>query len=112
MTSHLSLVQRVTAEKLNITEEAMSHKLGELQRLLPNLLQKMAVMGPDLLAQLSADPSQLAEKLLQLKIIFPEADTSRMVSNQISLVLKADLQKVAAAAEELRSILPNVNVDK
>ena len=102
----------MTAEKLNITEEAMSQKLGELQRLLPNLLQKMAVMGPDLLAQFSADPSQLAGKLLQLKIIFPEADTSRMVSNQISLVLKADLQQVAAAAEELRSILPNVNVDK
>ncbi|DBB06310.1 TPA: hypothetical protein ACH3X1_011882 [Trebouxia sp. C0004] len=106
------LLTRVTAEKLNITEEAMSQKLRELQRLLPNLLQKMAGMGPDLLAQLSADPPQLAEKLLQLKIIFPEADTSRMVSNQISLVLKADLQKVAAAAEELRSILPNVNVDR
>ena len=102
----------MTAEKLNITEEAMSQKMGELQRLLPNLLQKMAGMGPDLLAQLSADPSKLAEKLMQLKIIFPEADTSRMVSNQISLVLQADLQNVAAAAEELRSILPNVNVDK
>ncbi len=83
--STLVFVQRVTAEKLNITEEAMSQKLGELQRLLPNLLQKMTVMGPDLLAQLSADPSQLAGKLLQLKIIFPEADTSRMVSNQISM---------------------------
>ena len=100
------------AEKLKITEEAVTGKLGELQRLLPNLTSRMLVMGPDMLARLAANPSQLAEKLLRLKIIFPEADTSRLVSNQMSLVLKDDLQKVAAAAEELKSILPNVNVDK
>ncbi len=87
-------------------------RLEALRCLLPNLLPKMAVMGPDLLAQLAADPSQLAQKLVQLKQIFPQADAARMVANQMSLVLKDDLHMVAAAAEELRSILPDVNVDK
>ena len=102
----------MAAEKLKVSEEAFSQKLEALQHLLPGLLTKVAVMGPDRLAQLAANPSQLAQKLVRLKQIFPQADTSRMVAHQMSLVLKDDLEKIAAAADELRSILPTVNVDK
>ena len=72
----------------------------------------MGLMGPDMLAQLVADPAQVAQKLVHLRQIFPQADTSRMVSNRMSLMLNDDLEKVAAAAEELRTVLPTVNVDK
>lgn len=105
-------VQRATAEKLTISEEEFAEKLEALRQLLPNLIPKMGLMGPDMLAQLVADPAQVAQRLVHLRQIFPQADTSRMVSHRMSLMLNDDLEKVAAAAEELRTVLPTVNVDK
>lgn len=69
-------------------------------------------MKPDIIVQLAANPDELAMKLVRLKQIFPKADTVQMVCSQLSLVLSADLDSIAASAEELREILPNVNVDR
>ena len=81
-----------------ISEEALAQRLTDLSQLLPNLISKMAVMGPDNIAKLAADPSSVALKLVQLKGIFPEADTSRMVTHRMGLILHDDLKDVAAAA--------------
>ena len=69
-------------------------------------------MKPDIIVQLAANPDELAMKLVRLKQIFPQADTVQMVCSQLSLVLSADLDSIAASAEQLREILPNVNVDR
>lgn len=106
------LLQRVAADKLNMSEEELSRNLQQVQQLLPNLGSKLKVMSPDIIVQLAANPDELAMKLVQLKQIFPEADTSRLVCSQLSLVLSANLNSVAASAAELRHILPNVNVDR
>lgn len=106
------LLQLVAAEKLNMTEEEFSGNLLKLQQLLPNLSSKIRVMKPDIIVQLAANPDELAMKLVRLKQIFPKADTTQMVCSQLSLVLSANLDLIAAAAEELRDTLPNVNVDR
>lgn len=135
----LSSMQRTTATKMAISEEALAQRLADLSQLLPNLVSKMAIMGPDNIAKLAADPSSLALRLVQLKGIFPEADTSRMVAHRMGLILHDNLDDIAAVAgntygpdlmatqlqtpklnglllvvhaEELRAILTNVNVDK
>lgn len=121
-----------------ISEETLAQRLADLRQLLPNLVSKMAIMGPDNLAKLAADPSSVALKLVQLTGIFPEADISRMVAHRMGLILQDNLADVAAAAgdtsgsgcglrrckhpnndislllhaDELRTILRNVNVDK
>lgn len=132
-------MQRTTATKMAISEEVLAQRLVDLSQLLPNLVSKMAIMGPDNIAKLAADPSSVALKLVQLKSIFPEADTSRMVAHKMGLILHDNLDDVAAAAgnsygpdvmaaqlqslkltglllllraDELRAILKNVNVDK
>ena len=73
-------------------------RLTDLSQLLPNLISKMAIMGPDNIAKLAADPSSVALKLVQLKGIFPEANTSRMVAHRMGLILQDNLEDVAAAA--------------
>lgn len=81
-----------------ICEETLAQRLADLSQLLPNLVSKIAVMGPDNIAKLAADPSRVALKLVQLKGIFPEADTSRMVAHRMGLILHDNLEDVAAAA--------------
>ena len=108
----MPVTQRVAADQLNMSEEELGSKLVNLQQLLPNLSQKMRVMSPEVIAKLAANPDDLAVKLVRLKQIFPQADTAKMVCSELSLVLAADLDLVAASAAELREMLPNVNVDK
>ena len=91
-------MQRVTAEKMAVSEDDLNQRLQELSQLLPNLASKMTRMGPDNLAKLVADPSQLALKLVQLRAIFPEANTARMVAHRMALILQDNLQGVAASA--------------
>ena len=94
---------------MDISEDALSQRLDELRQLLPNVVSKLAKMGPDNLAKLAADPSKLAMKLVQLKNIFPEANTSRMVAHKMSLILQDDLKDIAAAAGDL-SLWPDFEV--
>lgn len=94
----LSSMQRTTATKMAISEEVLAQRLADLSQLLPNLVSKMAIMGPDNIAKLAADPSSVALKLVQLKSIFPEADTSRMVAHKMGLILHDNLDDIAAAA--------------
>lgn len=108
----LCAMQRVAADQLKMSEEELDSNLASLQQLLPDLTKKMRVMKPELIAKLAASPDELAVKLIQLKQIFPLADTAKLVCSELSLVLSADLDSVAASARELRDMLPDVNVDK
>lgn len=86
---------------MGISEDVLAQRLAALSQLLPNLVSKMAIMGPDNLAKLAADPASVALKLVQLKGIFPNADTACMVANRMGLILQDDLADVAAAAGDM-----------
>ena len=47
---------------------------------------------------------------LTIRIIF--ADVSLMLNNRMTLLLDDDLGEVAVAADRLREILPDINVDR
>ena len=74
------------------------------------------------------DPAAVAERLLQLKLVFPGANMEQMLLQRKVLQLRArrmvlqlgarllleqSLDEISAAAAELRDILPDdVNLDK
>ena len=80
------------------------------------------------LARLIMDPAAVAERLLQLKLVFPGANMEQMLLQRKVLQLRArrmvlqlgarllleqSLDEISAAAAELRDILPDdVNLDK
>jgi hypothetical protein len=61
---------------------------------------------------LAANTDLLAERLLRLKALFPDADIAALVGGRLSLLLDEDLDAVAAAAARLRALLPGLRVDR
>jgi len=59
--------------------------LQELQNLLPDLAGRWQKLQPQILLLMTADTSTIAVRLLQLKMWFPEANVSTMVSQRYSL---------------------------
>lgn len=69
--------------------------MQELQDLLPDLAGRWQKLQPQILLLMTADTSIVAVRLLQLKMWFPEANVSTMVSQRYSLGIHV-LCKVAA----------------
>ena len=66
-----------------------------------------------MLARLLTSPAAVAERLLQLKLVFPGANVEQMVLRDTRLLVEQSLAEISAAAAELRDILPDdVNLDK
>jgi hypothetical protein len=59
--------------------------LQELQTLLPDLADRWQKLQPQILLLMTADTSTVAMRLLQLKLWFPEANVSAMVSQRYLL---------------------------
>ena len=59
--------------------------MQELQNLLPDLADRWQKLQPQILVLMIADTSTVAVRLLQLKMWFPEANVSTMVSQRYSL---------------------------
>jgi hypothetical protein len=109
----LRLIKRIAADECGIDEAEMDIRLAMLTNLLPGLEQKLASAPPKMVAQLAADPNNVASRLLALKDIFPDADLSRMVNGRLSLLLDDDLslEEISQAAESLREQLPTIKTD-
>lgn len=54
----------------------------------------------------------LAQRLLQVKNIFPGADAVQIFLQHPLYILKTDITVIASAADRLRAIIPDVNVDR
>eukprot|EP00798_Chlamydomonas_sp_ICE-L_P004057 gene4057-14143_t len=67
---------------------------------------------PKLVARLAANTGSVAQRIVRLKSMFPEANVSNMVSNRLTLLLEDDLDAVQIASTHLRELLPAINVDK
>lgn len=63
-----------------------------------------------LVARLAADVELLPGRLLALKAVFPGANVPLLAMRQPELVLGFDMQRLQAIAEELRQLLPALNI--
>ncbi|KAA6427521.1 MAG: hypothetical protein FRX49_02184 [Trebouxia sp. A1-2] len=76
--------------------------LKELQDLLPDLAGRWQKLQPQILLLMTADTSIVAVRLLQLKMWFPEANVSTMVSQRPTLVLDEEFNGIPAAMKVLQ----------
>ncbi|GAB4820638.1 hypothetical protein N2152v2_007684 [Parachlorella kessleri] len=108
----LRLILRVVADQLHLSDEAVAERLRQLALLMPTLQQKLPAMKPQLIARLAADVPAVAAAMLQLKDVFPEADVAKLAVREPALVLGFDMVRLRGVAEELRQLLPRLNVDR
>ncbi|GIL83712.1 hypothetical protein Vretimale_10507 [Volvox reticuliferus] len=106
------LIKRIASDELGISDDEMDERLQQLGALLPGLQSRLAKAPPKLVARLAVNTGEVAQRLLRLKIAFPQANLSTMVSNRLSLLLDDDLAAVEAASGRLRQLVPGVNVDR
>lgn len=69
-------------------------------------------MKVQLLVKLAANAEHLAQRLLDLKSIFPSANVSMMVSKAPGLALMEDLDPIRQGAAAFRELLPNADLDR
>ena len=106
-------MQRVAAEQLECTEEQLEQQFAELVALLPGIRERMHTIKADRFASLVENPARIAERLIQLKAVFPKANVEQMVLRSFDLLLTRSVEEISQAAEELRDLLPSaVNVDR
>ena len=72
----------------------------------------LSQMKAQLLVRLAADVERLAQRLMDLKTIFPSANVSLMVSRAPVLALMDDLEPIQKGAAAFRKLLPNADLDK
>eukprot|EP00210_Caulerpa_lentillifera_P000947 g917.t1 len=107
----IRFIKRIAAHEMKLTDEQFDQKLNLLSNLLPGVNSRIAKMPPKLIAQLIINSHSLGERLLELKLIFPQADVANLVSSRPTLVLTESLQDIQSAADRLHELLPNSNVD-
>lgn len=107
------LIKHIVARNMGLSEEQAQQRLLELASLLPDLAAKLPLMKPQLLARLASNTRAVAQGLLQLKEVFPKADVGVIAVRCPGLVLgDVPLGQVQEAAQKLRQLLPNSEVDK
>ncbi|KAK9851889.1 hypothetical protein WJX84_011756 [Apatococcus fuscideae] len=110
-TLRLGLLKNVAAAELGIGGDEMEQRIQTLQQLLPDIVPKMAQMKAQLLVKLASNVEHLAQRLLDLKSIFPSTNVSLMVSRAPGLALMEDLDPIRQGAAAFRELLPNADLD-
>ncbi|KXZ47268.1 hypothetical protein GPECTOR_36g120 [Gonium pectorale] len=108
----LRLIKRIAGDELGISDAEMDERLQQLGALLPGLESRLGKAPPKLVARLAANTGLVAQRLLQLKSLFPQANLSAMVNNRLTLLLDDDMEQLAAASARLRELIPAINVDR
>lgn len=106
------LYARVASEELNISEEELVEYLNRLRSLMPDASEKLAHMPIKTLSRLIKNIHQIPEKLMRLKLIFPEANASLLAIRNPELVLGFDSDHLQTIADALREMFPRLEVDK
>ncbi len=68
-------------------------------------------MKANLLVKLASKTDTLGDRLMQLKLIFPRANVSLMVSRAPALALMEDLDPIRQGAAAFREMLPTADLD-
>ncbi|KAK9864913.1 hypothetical protein WJX84_006478 [Apatococcus fuscideae] len=107
----MGLLKKIAAAELGIGAAEVEKKIATLQQLLPDIIPKMAQMKAQLLVRLAANVEQLAQRLLDLKLIFPSANVGLMVSKAPALALMENLDHIQQGADAFRRMLPDADLD-
>ncbi|KAL4458509.1 hypothetical protein ABPG75_013374 [Micractinium tetrahymenae] len=105
-------LRSTVARQLSVSEEEAGRRLHQLAALLPDLGSHVDRMDPAVVARLAADVGSVTRRLLQLRVIFPEADAFKLALRAPVLVLGASRPRLERAAKQLRRLLPGLNVDR
>jgi hypothetical protein len=106
----VSFVQKIAAKGSNMKEEELESRLKDLISLLPAIQPRLPSMKPDILLRLANDVHAVAQKLLELKAAFPDADCGHMLAQELGL-MSEEADSLRRRAQELRDFLPSVNID-
>lgn len=109
----ITSLQRIAASELGCSAQELEGRLKEILDVLPMLSERVHTMKPEVLGKLCAKPEQIAQRLVELKTIFPGANVEQMAVKQPELLLSADLTSISAAVEQLHCYLPQgVDIDR
>ena len=81
-----TLLQRVAAEELGVSEEDMESRLQALQALLPDMVGRLPNLKPQLIAQLASDPQARPLGSHQLHFFFSSQQSQEPARQCCSLV--------------------------
>ncbi|WIA44192.1 hypothetical protein OEZ86_010515 [Tetradesmus obliquus] len=95
------LVLIAAAQIAGVSAETMEGRMQELLLLLPDLSSLLPSLHPRVLAALSADTQGVAQKLIKLRLLFPAADVSQMISRRPTLLLDEHFEQVEEARTKL-----------
>lgn len=95
-----SLKHKIYVDEL--LQQADPRALQELQHLLPDLASRWQTIQPQILLSMAADTRTIATRLLQLKLWFPAANVSIMVTHRPTLVLEEEFSGIPAAIKVLQ----------
>mmetsp|Transcript_6066 Transcript_6066/g.17358 ORF Transcript_6066/g.17358 Transcript_6066/m.17358 type:complete len:270 (+) Transcript_6066:292-1101(+) len=100
------LVKGFAARELGISEDEMNARLRDLVVLLPELPSRLALMKATDFSRLSRDVQQLAQRLVELKELFPKVDVAGMVIRQPEIVVARTTAQLREAAVQLQELMP------
>lgn len=106
------LYLRVASSNLGITEEELEQHLDRLRVLLPDASDKINSMPVQTLSRLISSLDDIPQRLMHLKITFPNANASILAIRNPELVLGFDEEHLGRIAEELRGMFPRLDIDR
>ncbi|WIA23702.1 hypothetical protein OEZ85_000392 [Tetradesmus obliquus] len=95
------LVLIAAAQIAGVSAETMEGRMQELLLLLPDLSSLLPSLHPRVLAALGSDTQGVAQKLIKLRLLFPAADVSQMISRRPTLLLDEHFEQVEEARAKL-----------
>eukprot|EP00192_Tetraselmis_astigmatica_P021826 CAMPEP_0117673676 /NCGR_PEP_ID=MMETSP0804-20121206/14603_1 /TAXON_ID=1074897 /ORGANISM="Tetraselmis astigmatica, Strain CCMP880" /LENGTH=268 /DNA_ID=CAMNT_0005482437 /DNA_START=315 /DNA_END=1122 /DNA_ORIENTATION=- len=107
------LLKSVVAEALNLSQGETETRLVELQKLIPDMAEKLPTMKATIVTEMVRDTGAMAQRLVRLKRIFPSGNVSKLGTRCPALLLMdaTSLLDIEEKAGTLRKELPGVNID-
>lgn len=116
LVSDFNLVATFVAQELGIRDDDDEARLAKslIHRvcvLLPPLRSRLKTAGAPLIAAFCRDVEGLAQRLRDLRRVFPTCDVATMVCTTPRLALSDDVDELAKSLDELRKLFPKAGKD-
>ena len=113
LVSDYNLVATFVAQELGLDDEARLAKslINRVCVLLPPLRSRLKTAGAPLIAAFCRDVEGLAQRLRDLRRVFPTCDVATMVCTTPRLALSDDVDELAKSLDELRKLFPKAGKD-
>ena len=115
LVSDYNLVATFVAQELGLDDDDEARLAKSLMRracvLLPPLRSRLKTAGAPLIAAFCRDVEGLAQRLRDLRRVFPTCDVATMVCTTPRLALSDDVDELAKSLDELRKLFPKAGKD-